>query len=59
MVGLVEVMVYAHKAEPNVERWMDAVSTGAAGLKSLDLYGKRILKRDMEAGFYRTTGIIS
>ncbi|KAG6489045.1 hypothetical protein ZIOFF_050303 [Zingiber officinale] len=52
MVGLVEGMVYAHKAGLDVERWMDAISTGAAGSKSLDLYGKRILKRDMEAGFY-------
>ncbi|XP_074578962.1 putative 3-hydroxyisobutyrate dehydrogenase-like 1, mitochondrial [Curcuma longa] len=52
MVGLVEGMVYAHKAGLDVERWMDAISTGAAGSKSLELYGKRILKRDMEAGFY-------
>lgn len=52
MVGLVEGMVYAHKAGLDVERWMDAISTGAAGSKSLELNGKRILKRDMEAGFY-------
>ncbi|KAJ6822038.1 uncharacterized protein M6B38_131380 [Iris pallida] len=52
MVGLVEGMVYAHKAGLDVERWMEAISTGAAGSKSLELYGKRILERDMAAGFY-------
>ncbi|XP_057417868.1 probable 3-hydroxyisobutyrate dehydrogenase-like 1, mitochondrial [Lotus japonicus] len=52
MVGLVEGMVYAQKAGLDVELYLDAISTGAAGSKSLDLYGKRILKRDFEAGFY-------
>ncbi|CAJ2676298.1 unnamed protein product [Trifolium pratense] len=52
MVGLVEGMVYAHKAGLDVGLYLDAISTGAAGSKSLDLYGKRILKRDFEAGFY-------
>lgn len=52
MVGLVEGMMYAHKAGLDVGRWLEAISTGAAGSKSLDLYGKRILDRDMEAGFY-------
>lgn len=52
MVGLVEGMVYAHKAGLNVELFLNAISTGAAGSKSLDLYGSRILKRDFEPGFY-------
>jgi 3-hydroxyisobutyrate dehydrogenase-like beta-hydroxyacid dehydrogenase len=52
MVGLVEGMVYAHKAGLDVGLYLDAISTGAAGSKSLDLYGKRVLKRDFEAGFY-------
>ncbi|KAL6845592.1 hypothetical protein ACP4OV_025087 [Aristida adscensionis] len=52
MVGLVEGMVYAHKAGLDVAKWLEAISTGAAGSKSLDLYGKRILERDMAAGFY-------
>jgi len=52
MVGLVEGMVYAHKAGLDVGLYLDAISTGAAGSKSLELYGKRILKRDFEAGFY-------
>ncbi|KAF5481952.1 hypothetical protein F2P56_002561 [Juglans regia] len=52
MVGLVEGMVYAHKAGLDVGLFLDAISTGAAGSKSLDLYGSRILKRDFEPGFY-------
>jgi len=45
-------MVYAHKAGLDVGLFLEAISTGAAGSKSLDLYGKRILKRDFEAGFF-------
>ncbi|KAF5187693.1 2-hydroxy-3-oxopropionate reductase [Thalictrum thalictroides] len=52
MVGLVEGMMYAHKAGLDVELFLNAISTGAAGSKSLDLYGSRMLKRDFEAGFY-------
>ncbi|XP_056162125.1 probable 3-hydroxyisobutyrate dehydrogenase-like 1, mitochondrial [Syzygium oleosum] len=52
MVGLVEGMVYAHKAGLDVGLFISAISTGAAGSKSLDLYGNRILQRDFEAGFY-------
>lgn len=52
MVGLIEGMIYAHKAGLDLSLFLDAISTGAAGSKSLDLYGTRILKRDFEAGFY-------
>lgn len=52
MVGLVEGMIYAHKAGLDVELFLNAISTGAAGSKSLDLNGSRILKRDFEPGFY-------
>ncbi|XP_015902846.3 probable 3-hydroxyisobutyrate dehydrogenase-like 1, mitochondrial [Ziziphus jujuba] len=52
MVGLVEGMVYAHKAGLDVGLFLNAISTGAAGSKSLDLHGPRILKRDFEPGFY-------
>lgn len=51
MVGLVEGIISAHKAGPNVELFLSAISTGAAGTKSLDLYGSRILKRDFELVF--------
>ncbi|KAH6779032.1 6-phosphogluconate dehydrogenase family protein [Perilla frutescens var. hirtella] len=52
MVGLCEGLVYAHKAGLDLDSYLNAISTGAAGSKSLDLYGGRILKRDFEAGFY-------
>lgn len=52
MVGLIEGLIYAHKAGLDLSLYLDAISTGAAGSKSLDLYGQRILKRDFEAGFY-------
>lgn len=52
MVGLVEGMIYAHKAGLDVGLFLNAISTGAAGSKSLDLYGARILQRDFEPGFY-------
>lgn len=52
MVGLVEGMVYAHKAGLDVEMYIKAISTGAAGSKSLDLYADRILRRDFDPGFF-------
>ncbi|XXG52347.1 hypothetical protein AAC387_Pa03g0713 [Persea americana] len=52
MVGLVEGMIYAHKAGLDVGLYLEAISAGAAGSRSLDLYGGRILKRDFEAGFF-------
>ena len=52
MVGLVEGIIYARKAGLSVASFLDAISTGAAGSKSLDLYGNRILKRDFKPGFF-------
>lgn len=52
MVGLIEGLIYAHKAGLNLGLYLDAISTGAAGSKSLDLNGKRILDRDFEPGFF-------
>ncbi|KAK6158985.1 hypothetical protein DH2020_006299 [Rehmannia glutinosa] len=52
MVGLCEGLIYAHKAGLDLTNYLNAISTGAAGSKSLDLYGNRILNRDFEAGFY-------
>lgn len=45
-------MIYAHKAGLELSLYLDAISTGAAGSKSIDLYGTRILNRDFEAGFF-------
>ena len=50
-VGLCESMLYAHKAGLDVEEFLGAISGGAAGSKSLDLYSARILQRDMAPGF--------
>lgn len=52
MVGLIEGMMFAHKAGLDLSLFINAISTGAAGSKSLELYGYRILKRDFEAGFF-------
>lgn len=52
MVGLVEGMIYAYKADLDVGLYLEAISSGAAGSKSLDLYASRIMKRDFEPGFY-------
>ncbi|KAK3016476.1 hypothetical protein RJ639_007725 [Escallonia herrerae] len=52
MVGLVEGLIYAHKANLDLSKYLDAISTGAAGSRSIDLYGGRILRRDFKAGFY-------
>ncbi|KAL3349588.1 hypothetical protein AABB24_022620 [Solanum stoloniferum] len=52
MVGLCEGLIYAHKAGLDLNHFVNAISTGAAGSKSLDLYGSRILNRDLEPGFY-------
>ncbi|XP_008242486.1 PREDICTED: probable 3-hydroxyisobutyrate dehydrogenase-like 1, mitochondrial [Prunus mume] len=52
MVGLVEGMVFAHKAGLDVGLFLNAIKVGAAGSKLLDSYGGRILKRDFEPGFY-------
>ncbi|PRQ46712.1 putative 2-hydroxy-3-oxopropionate reductase [Rosa chinensis] len=52
MLGLVEGMVFAHKAGLDVGLFLKAISVGAAGSRSLDLHGAKILKRDFEPGFY-------
>lgn len=52
MLGLVEGIIYAHKSGLDVRKFLEAISTGAAGSKSIDLYGDRILKRDFDPGFY-------
>lgn len=52
MVGLVEGMIYAHKAGLDVGLFLSAISSGAAGSKSLDFHGSRILERDFEPGFF-------
>jgi 3-hydroxyisobutyrate dehydrogenase len=52
MVAMCEGLLYAYKAGLDVETVLKSVSVGAAGSKSLDIYGPRLLKRDFEPGFY-------
>ncbi|CAM6126437.1 unnamed protein product [Calypogeia fissa] len=52
MVGLVEGLIYAHKAGLDVSTYLQAVSGGAAGSKSMELYSGRIQSRDFAPGFY-------
>ncbi len=52
MVAMCEGLLYAYKAGLDVESVLKSVSVGAAGSKSLDIYGQRILARNFEPGFY-------
>eukprot|EP00270_Netrium_digitus_P014237 TRINITY_DN4807_c0_g1_i1.p1 TRINITY_DN4807_c0_g1~~TRINITY_DN4807_c0_g1_i1.p1 ORF type:complete len:334 (+),score=98.69 TRINITY_DN4807_c0_g1_i1:74-1003(+) len=52
MVGLVEGLLYAHRAGLHLPTYLAAISGGAAGSRSLDLYANRILQRDFQPGFY-------
>jgi 3-hydroxyisobutyrate dehydrogenase len=52
MVSMCEGLLYAYKSGLDVETVLKSVSVGAAGSKSLDIYGARLLKRDFEPGFY-------
>lgn len=52
MVALCEGLLYAYKSGLDVETVLKSVSVGAAGSKSLDIYGSRILQRNFEPGFY-------
>jgi 3-hydroxyisobutyrate dehydrogenase len=52
MVAMCEGLLYAYKAGLDLETVLKSVAVGAAGSKSLDIYGQRILKRDFEPGFY-------
>ncbi|KAI5073514.1 hypothetical protein GOP47_0011527 [Adiantum capillus-veneris] len=52
MLGLVEGMLFACKAGLDVTVFLQAVAGGLAGSKSLQLYASRLLKRDLEPGFY-------
>eukprot|EP00475_Leptophrys_vorax_P034926 TRINITY_DN57085_c0_g1_i1.p1 TRINITY_DN57085_c0_g1~~TRINITY_DN57085_c0_g1_i1.p1 ORF type:complete len:139 (-),score=6.16 TRINITY_DN57085_c0_g1_i1:112-504(-) len=52
MVGLVEGLLFAHKAGLDLDTYLGAIRGGAAGSRSLDLYAPRILNRDMAPGFF-------
>jgi 3-hydroxyisobutyrate dehydrogenase len=52
MIAMCEGLLYAFKAGLDVETVLKSVSVGAAGSKSLDIYGPRLLARNFEPGFY-------
>jgi 3-hydroxyisobutyrate dehydrogenase len=52
MIGLCEALLYGYKAGLNLETVFKSVSTGAAGSKSLDNLGPRILANNFDPGFY-------
>ncbi len=52
MVGVCKALLYGYKAGLNLENVLKSVSVGAAGSKSLEVLGPRILARNFEPGFY-------
>ena len=52
MLGMVEGMLYAKQSGIPLQTYVDCISKGGAASKSLDLYAPRIMKRDMNPGFF-------
>lgn len=52
MLGMCEGLMYAHVAGLDLETYLAAISGGGAGSFSIKSYAPRILKGDMEPGFY-------
>lgn len=52
MLGMCEGLVYAHAAGLDLEDYLAAIAGGGAGSFSVQSYAPRILKGDMEPGFY-------
>lgn len=52
MVAMCEGLLYAYKSGLDIETVLKSVSVGAAGSKSLDIYGARIIAGNFEPGFY-------
>ena len=52
MIGMVEALIYGTKAGLDLETMLHSISGGAAGCWSLDNLAPRILKGDMEPGFF-------
>lgn len=52
MIGVCESISYGLKAGLDVEKVLESVSTGAAGSWSLSNLGPRMIKGDIEPGFY-------
>ncbi|RHW39822.1 NAD(P)-dependent oxidoreductase [Lysinibacillus yapensis] len=52
MIGVCESIAYAFKAGLDIEKVLQSISTGAAGSWSLSNLGPRMIKGDLEPGFY-------
>ena len=52
MIGVCESIAYAMKAGLDIEKVLQSISTGAAGSWSLSNLGSRMIKGDLEPGFY-------
>lgn len=52
IAGVCEALCYAKKAGLDLNLVLDGVSKGAAGSAQLDAYAPRLLKGDMQPGFY-------
>jgi 3-hydroxyisobutyrate dehydrogenase len=52
MVGVVESLLYSHKAGLDQQAVIDIISTGAAGSWSLNNLGRRIIKGNFDPGFF-------
>ena len=52
MVGVVESLIYGHKAGLALDKMINLISKGAAGSFSLEKLAPRMLRRDFEPGFY-------
>lgn len=52
MLGMCEGLLYAHAAGLDLEKYLSAIVDGGAGSFSVRSYAPRILRGDMEPGFY-------
>jgi len=52
MMGVVEGLIYGHKAGLDLNDVIDAIENGAAGSFSLKVLGRRMLTRNFDPGFY-------
>lgn len=50
LLGLSEGLVFADAAGLDKSRWLEAVKTGAAGSKVMDIFGERMIERDFKPG---------
>jgi 3-hydroxyisobutyrate dehydrogenase len=52
MIGVCEALLYAHRAELDLETVMQSVASGAAGSWSLSNLGPRIIAGNFDPGFF-------